>query len=1773
MAKVTKEIKEIIIKSTLHEICKDGKIDDLEKEVLINLVKFLKFPKSEVNSLKKQITKEISVDTSLGTLDPDYLIWSIERKLKNLLEETSIQALLNKIKPIIFEEPQVIEAFEIHELQEKSLQDKVLQESQTPQMPWEQDKEERLRKEYEDRKKQKEEQQRIRHEKYHSGPKDLNIDASNWEDYCTSRINPESINNLQEVVFYIDQGQHKQALNYLLDYSHSFNYDLRYLLIARLYFELNEIKKAKQYLKKSQDSGLQQSIIDRENFIYQTYNQYDEDQWITILKGQLNKTDLKNDDCYNALLNDLISRGRADIANRLLESFQSNLKDYPISTQKKTQIKKYFYKDIYYGYYGPIILILQILFAFLILFVCTFNREYFFIAINDLLRSIVSGVPDQDIFLSSFHRVAPYLFLLIALAPLLYVNCKVMIAGIRNRVNSAVQVMTNYIKVTSFGKVYHLGIQNKSSTFYIYEDDTDYSYISLVRHLPFIPNFTYAYAYDELRKIYVLLPLYGIADSYFFERNHISKGKGSTAPINMFGVRFAQVASVIAQINQSYLALGPILLGSAAFFYASLNFASDVQLKSFIVMLAIYIVSIGFYFIFPRLFLWWMKIPYLSKPFSINIIKPGIVLLSVWYFAMRYVPYGISSVVPIIACSTCFYLIFVRSKYFGDTKQIVAELTSLGDSNNTDGDISEYALGLKYLNLGKSNSLIPKNVGLFYNEEYVALKRSILGLTLYYDVVKRTSKFNISIQDNNDNSIVRIGNFNYQVKSRAKDIQEKCKLANLDSGLNSTLKPSKSKIHLPGVFVCFLVFSSWQYYQFLQLHTANGESLSVDNKTYKIALEYLRSNDNKISHSLHDQDYIYKNIEDQRIVQYFQSRAMTWQELENSIRHGLDKKVQKELTVPAYIKKDGYREDVWVFMYWHSYLANKAIDNLRYGQVIKDYCHSAQMSAVAEGYNIRCAISFDYDTIIKNVLNAKEVPSFIPTTLMASLTRENGLLLEFADQKAQSNFDVVLKAVKNNGLALKYASSHLQDDKDIVLAAVQENYLASQYMAKRFWSSVPIVEKLVSKDGLLLTNAKASIKSNKKIVLKALRSNYLAYKSMDSSLLNDNEIAHHILAKDGLLLNILNKTQKRSKELVKVAVSQNGLALKYCDDRFHSDSEVVALAISSDLKASKIMDQSLWENKEVVIRIVGKNGLLLNKVPKRFKADRDVVISALGNNYRAASYMTPVLYEDAEIAKIVLQSDGMFLGKVHSKLTKDRELVKIACASNGRAFQFADPIFYKDKELISLAFKTYKKSIVRLDPSLKDDYDFFLQLMKIDLSALQASELDHEVVALKANAGNVQYQTMLAYLYEYGIGTKPDYKLAKKWYLKASDFGHLQATTQLAILHSKIKGESQTSWKYLSQAAKESYVPAMVEFAKIHDARTGTFKDDALARNYYFRANDAKSIDASFQLARYQEYGFGGAKNIKEAIKNYKNAYYNGHKYAPTYLGLARLFGQGVDKDHNKSFFYFLDGSKREDSWAMFFLALSYQHGIGTKVDQQAAKLWYKQSQQLNNPLAGVFANSNLDRSILSNASSLKHWLDKASDKNLEHPLLMKAYFYQEGLFGYNINIALAKSLYEQGSLPYSKFYLAKMKYKQKHLSSDEYRQILFDLSNSIDAAKTQYSQLIFSEKEFKSDYELAFSLLKKAAKNNYLPAMTALAISYERGLGTKANSTLALKWFKKAAYYNDVEAKFNLGIVYEFGRGVKKDLKKAKHWYQIASFANHPKAILSLIFLYENYN
>lgn len=103
-----------------------------------------------------------------------------------------------------------------------------------------------------------------------------------------------------------------------------------------------------------------------------------------------------------------------------------------------------------------------------------------------------------------------------------------------------------------------------------------------------------------------------------------------------------------------------------------------------------------------------------------------------------------------------------------------------------------------------------------------------------------------------------------------------------------------------------------------------------------------------------------------------------------------------------------------------------------------------------------------------------------------------------------------------------------------------------------------------------------------------------------------------------------------------------------------------------------------------------------------------------------------------------------------------------------------------------------------------------------------------------------------------------------------------------------------------------------------------------------------------------------------------------------------------------------------------------------------------------------------------------------------------------------------------------------------------------------------------------KVDYKKAYTWYKKAALQDYAPAINNLGMMYLNGEYVAQNRAIAFKLFKKSSAKH-AQAKDNMAKSYENGWGVKKSMKNAIRYYREAGDAGYILGWIHLAELYEN--
>lgn len=263
---------------------------------------------------------------------------------------------------------------------------------------------------------------------------------------------------------------------------------------------------------------------------------------------------------------------------------------------------------------------------------------------------------------------------------------------------------------------------------------------------------------------------------------------------------------------------------------------------------------------------------------------------------------------------------------------------------------------------------------------------------------------------------------------------------------------------------------------------------------------------------------------------------------------------------------------------------------------------------------------------------------------------------------------------------------------------------------------------------------------------------------------------------------------------------------------------------------------------------------------------------------------------------------------------------------------------------------------------------------------------------------------------------------------------------------------------------------------------------------------------SQYRLGHIYKYGTGLEKDYEKTLYWFTKAAEQGNTDAQYNLGKMYYFGEDVESDYEKAFYWFSKAAEQENDVSQFFLGYMYYIGEGVESDYEKAFYWYLKAAEQGN----ASAQNNL------------------------------GFMYEKGEY--------VKQDYEKAFYWYLKAAEQGLAQSQNRLG------FLYEYGYGII-----------------KDYKKAIYWYTKAAEQDFAQAQDSLGYLYEYGIGVTQDYKKAFYWYSKAAEQGVTSAQFKLGIMYFSGNGTKKDNSMAFQYWQETADKNVATAILLLSCMYKN--
>lgn len=440
--------------------------------------------------------------------------------------------------------------------------------------------------------------------------------------------------------------------------------------------------------------------------------------------------------------------------------------------------------------------------------------------------------------------------------------------------------------------------------------------------------------------------------------------------------------------------------------------------------------------------------------------------------------------------------------------------------------------------------------------------------------------------------------------------------------------------------------------------------------------------------------------------------------------------------------------------------------------------------------------------------------------------------------------------------------------------------------------------------------------------------------------------------------------------------------------------------------------------------------------------------------------------------------------------------------------------------------------------------------------------------------------------YSFGVGTKINHDLARKYYIAAAKKGDsiAQYTVAKYFLDSKNAANKKLGMIWLNKSLQMQNPEAQLMMADLYMRGSMVSKDLTKARELINLAIDKRYLPAYFLMGElsYLE------NNYKEAQQWYTKA--ASADYIPAILQLSKFYSDKKNEMFNQheAFLWMLKASQLGSSKACLALSDMYKNGVGVNADdslaesfkkkakisdnfhtnaQTEAVLWltdrkFTKFDETNYNLHGIFTSwHNLNNLIENNYNQPPQFRNISKDE-IYKPNFKLVDPNQISIAEY-YNILLSGKNIESGAWQPPTYLLPdakKLTENNKVLREQQHASLGFD-----------YLLQDTMSTDEKIDYKKEFAKLEERAVIGDTIAQFDVGQMYQYGIGVEKDAKQAVKFYELAASQGSLPAEYNLGIIYLLGDGVNQDLNLALKWLQDAAFKGNDYAQYVLAHIYEN--
>ncbi len=334
---------------------------------------------------------------------------------------------------------------------------------------------------------------------------------------------------------------------------------------------------------------------------------------------------------------------------------------------------------------------------------------------------------------------------------------------------------------------------------------------------------------------------------------------------------------------------------------------------------------------------------------------------------------------------------------------------------------------------------------------------------------------------------------------------------------------------------------------------------------------------------------------------------------------------------------------------------------------------------------------------------------------------------------------------------------------------------------------------------------------------------------------------------------------------------------------------------------------------------------------------------------------------------------------------------------------------------------------------------------------------------------------------------------------------------------------------------------ALVREGKRIQRREGITPEDIQAFSLFLQAATGGHAEGQYLIFECYHFGYGIAKDGKEALEWVRKSAESGFSGAQFHLGWCYGAGKGVTQDRGEAIKWYRKAADQGHAYAQNNLGTYYDSFLDVSRDESKAVKWYQKAAEQGN----ARAQWNIARCIRNNLAHQKFSFDLVCAMSGKVIIPKNKTITLVGL-------CKVANEYDLSDIVPSHAKHRIQAFLGKLVESAEWfrkaaEQGLADAQNCL-------GYCYYSGQGVSKDYAQSVEWYRKAAEQGDKFGQLYLGHCYRDGRGVTQNHLEAVAWLRKSAEQGYCEAQADLGRCYYSGNGVSIDYRQAYAWLQLAA-------------------